>query len=150
MKRLVVGVDGSDGGRAAIEEAVELASALAARVTFVCVRRSPPGYAGDPYYQNAVTESRAHARLALAEAQDLAEAAGVDAETALLDGDPAERLLDLARERNADMIVVGSHGAGATGSAALGSVSRVVTRHADRPVVVVKREAAPKRLAVHA
>jgi nucleotide-binding universal stress UspA family protein len=64
-----------------------------------------------------------------------------DTETVVLGGPAAKQLAALARERDADEIVVGSRGLGRF-SAALGSVSHALLRHADHPVVVVRQAAA--------
>jgi nucleotide-binding universal stress UspA family protein len=45
-----------------------------------------------------------------AEVEETAKAAGLDAESIVLKGNPAERILNFAEEQNVDMIVVGSHG----------------------------------------
>ena len=71
----------------------------------------------------------------------LAGDAGVDTDTRIVDGTPAEALAELAWETDADEIVVGSRGTGRF-AAALGSVSHALLAHADRPVVVVPRAAA--------
>jgi nucleotide-binding universal stress UspA family protein len=63
------------------------------------------------------------------------------AEPVVVEGSPAERLAQLARERDATEIVVGSRGLGRF-SAALGSVSHALLQHADHPVVVVPAAAA--------
>jgi nucleotide-binding universal stress UspA family protein len=71
---------------------------------------------------------------ALADAVDVAkESAGTTrCETVLAPGAPPEALLETARQRSADELVVGSRGFG--GVNALGSVSRELIRIADRPV----------------
>jgi nucleotide-binding universal stress UspA family protein len=71
----------------------------------------------------------------------LANDVAVKTETRVLDGAPAERLAELARDWRADEIVVGSRGMGRF-AAALGSVSHALLAHADHPVVVVPRTAA--------
>jgi nucleotide-binding universal stress UspA family protein len=55
-------------------------------------------------------------------------------------GLPADRLLDAAR--GADMIVLGSRGAGGFRKLLLGSVAQQVTQHAHVPVVVIPAESA--------
>ena len=147
MKHLIVGIDGSDGARAAVEEAVELAAQLQATVTFVYALSAPRSFVGDPLYQYVISDELEYGRTALAEAADLAEATGVEAKTEIVEGDATEGLLVLARARDADLIVVGSRGLGSIRGALLGSVSRAITKHADPPVLVVKREAARRRLA---
>jgi nucleotide-binding universal stress UspA family protein len=59
------------------------------------------------------------------------------AELRVLIGDPAENLLTLAEEEQAQLIVVGSRGRGALKTALLGSVSSTLTTRAPCPVVVV-------------
>jgi Universal stress protein family len=54
-----------------------------------------------------------------------------------LEGDAAEQIVELARARDAAMIVVGSRGHGAVAGALLGSVSSPVIHRSDRPVLVV-------------
>ena len=146
MKRLVVGTDGSDGARAATEEALELAGRLGARITFVYVKSAPSVLLADAYYRNRLTEELAHGQEVLDEAERMADAAGAEADYELLEGDAADVILDAAATWAADMVIVGARGQGAVTGAVLGGVSRAVTRHATCPVLVVKREAVPRRL----
>jgi nucleotide-binding universal stress UspA family protein len=63
---------------------------------------------------------------------------GLDVDTELLFGNnPARELLRLAREREVDAIVMGSHGRGGFGSMILGSVSQRVVHDATVPVIIV-------------
>jgi nucleotide-binding universal stress UspA family protein len=127
MKRILVAVDGSDGANAALAEAISLADALDASLTSVA---------------DVLTEQFASARAAVHEALAQAEAAGVDADYEILEGDPAEQIVRIATLRDVDLVVVGSRGLGGFAGALLGSVSRAVAQHADRPVLVVKQPAA--------
>jgi nucleotide-binding universal stress UspA family protein len=146
-KSLIVGVDGSQGSRAAVDEAIALAGDLNATVTFVFVRKAPSGWLGDPYYQRALTGDLAHARRAVAKAVETATRAGVESDAEILEGDPANELVSLADNRDADMIVVASRGHGALAGAVLGSVSQSVSQHANRPVVVAKQMARARQVA---
>jgi nucleotide-binding universal stress UspA family protein len=145
-KSLIVGVDGSDGSRAAVDEAIDLAGDLGAALTFVFVRKPPARWLGDPYYQRALTGDMVDARRAVAEAVEKATTAGIEADAEILEGDPANELVSIADNRDADLIVVGSRGHGALAGAVLGSVSQSVSQHANRTVVVAKQMPARKRL----
>jgi nucleotide-binding universal stress UspA family protein len=54
--------------------------------------------------------------------------------------DVGDTLIDLARERDAAVVVVGSHGISGLRSHLVGSVSRKLLQHSDRPVLVVRAE----------
>jgi nucleotide-binding universal stress UspA family protein len=97
---------------------------------------------GTPNYQRALSPELRHAEEVLAAAETQARNAGVEADVDVLEGDPAQRIVELARSREADLIVVGSRGRGSVTGTLLGSVSRDVMQHADRPVLVATRRAA--------
>lgn len=142
MNTILIATDGSDGARAAVEHGLELAEQTHASVLFVAVRQSPLPLFGDPYWQQGVTRELGRLRPALKRAVAKAEARGIPAEYDLLEGDAAQRIVELARRRDADLIVIGSRGRGAIASAILGSVSKRVLHEADRPVLVVNERAA--------
>ena len=146
-KTLIVGVDGSEGSRAAVDEELRLAGDLDATVTFVYVRKAPSLLLGDPYYARALSVDIAQARSAVAAAVDAATRSGIEADAEILEGDPCDELVSLADNRDADMIIVGSRGYGPLAGAVLGSVSRSVSQHANRPVVVAKQTARVRQVA---
>ena len=147
MKRIVIAYDGSEGSREALEQGVELARTAGAVATLVYVRHTPLPIVGDPFYERALSKELHRGRDVLAEARVFAVEAGVVTETELLEGDPAEQILDLARLRGADLVVVGSRGRGAVAEALLGSVSHAIVHGADRPVLVARRRARRERRA---
>ena len=147
MKRIVIGADGTPGGRAAVAEGLELARRLAVPVTFVSVRHPIP-VLGDPYYQRKLSEQLHKTRMALDDAMEEAERLAVDADSEIVEGDAADEILRAARYRDADLIVVGSRGLGAIAGALLGSVSRRLVQHSPIPVLVVK-EGTPTTSASH-
>lgn len=138
IDRILIATDGSPESLVAAEEGVRLAKALGAGVTFVAVAHAPLPVLGDPYYQRAVTKNLGHMRTALAKATSYAKERRITYETELLEGSPAKAILELARSRDADLIVVGSRGLGAVKGALLGSVSSAIVHQADRPVLVAR------------
>lgn len=146
--RILIATDGSPGSQAAVEEGVRLAKLTGAGVIFVAAAHPPLPVLGDPYYQRALSENLAVMRAALAKATLFAKERQVRYETELMEGSPAQTILDLARSRDVDLIVVGSRGLGAVKGALLGSVSSAVVHHADRPVLVARshEKSNPSRL----
>jgi nucleotide-binding universal stress UspA family protein len=134
--QLVVATDGSESAELAVTEAVKLAGAFGGRVIFVYVR-SGLGALGAPFYQEKLSEQMTHARAALDRARALSDDNAVEADEEILEGDAAEHIVELARARDAAVIVIGSRGHGAVRGALLGSVSSAVLHRADRPVLVV-------------
>jgi nucleotide-binding universal stress UspA family protein len=138
MKRILIATDGSNSSRQAVEAGVRLARASGATVTFVYVWHPPLLIFGDAYYAYTVSSELRRGRAVVTEATAYATAAGVDSEFEILDGDAVQHILDLARTRDADLIVAGSRGLGAVRGPLLGSVSNALVQKADRPVLVVR------------
>ena len=134
-RRIVVAVDSSRNARLALEHATR--------------RAGPDGQVIVAHVMRSVPDAVAKAMLIGDEYREIAHqlvnqmvgAYAKGAEPVVLEGPPAERIAGLARERDAEEIVVGSRGLGRF-SAALGSVSHALLQQADHPVVVVPPAAA--------
>jgi nucleotide-binding universal stress UspA family protein len=83
---------------------------------------------------------REHGQGLLEKAMEEAKAAGIDAESVVVEEAPAKALSELARARQAEMIVVGSAGERLLVGAILGSVPQKLIHLADVPVLVVRAE----------
>jgi nucleotide-binding universal stress UspA family protein len=138
MKEFLVAIDGSEGSDAAIDEALELAGEVGARVSFAFVRKAPSSLLGYPYYERLLRNELATARDTVEAAASKARDAGIGSESEILEGDPVDEILSVADNRGADLIVMGSRGRGAFAGALLGSVSSGVVQHANVPVLVAK------------
>jgi nucleotide-binding universal stress UspA family protein len=143
MERIVVGIDGSDGSRAALRWAVEEAVVRGAIVEAVSAFHVP--YAGAASVMPLMLdpkefEEAARAVLDKVLAEVSEEAAALPAPiTPLVVEGPASTVL-VEAGRRASMLVVGARGHGGLAGMLLGSVSRQVTEHATVPVVVVPKE----------
>ena len=143
---IVVGVDGSDGGAAALEFAAEEAALRKVPLRIVSAWEVPVAAVGagaappvDPSTLDAFRLRAAEiADDAAATAKSLQPSLEVEAQTVV--GQPANALL--AQGADADLIVVGRRGLGGFRSLLLGSVSQQVVQHAACPVVVVQQPAA--------
>lgn len=143
MKEIMVAIDGSDGSRAAVDEAVELAGALGAHITFASVRKAPSSVLGTPYYECRLARDLGVAKATVDAALERARQAGIEADGRVLEGSAVDEILSFADNSGADMIVMGSRGHGALAGALLGSVSNGVVQHSNVPVLVAK-QAAPR------
>lgn len=141
MNQILIAVDESEGGHAAVESGLELARETGARATFVTVRHAPSKVLGAPFDSKAVGTSLKEARAVVEFALERAAEWNVEADAEILEGDPAAEIVSLADNRGVDLIVIGSRGLGALAGAILGSVSRSVVQHAGAPVVVAKTPA---------
>jgi nucleotide-binding universal stress UspA family protein len=136
MKRtIVVGVDGSEGGRRALEWAIEQARLTG--MALELVHGVDVGMSGSsPFGTGMVFEQLEDAGKELLELDlGLARAAGVTADGHLDLGSSAQALL--AASKGAAMLVVGSRGHGSMAGLLLGSISTACVHHAHCPVVVV-------------
>ena len=147
MKRILIATDGSPGGREAAEQGLALAATGRARVTIVYVRKRPHEFVGDAYYQRTLSVALAQARQVVDDTLARATDLDVDAEGEIMEGDPVEQIVELARSRDVDLIVVGSRALGPLAGTLLGSVSRGVVHAADRPVLVVTAHPNERRAA---
>jgi nucleotide-binding universal stress UspA family protein len=135
MGQIVVGYDGSDCSRNALDEALRTAVALGDEVTVV-FGYAPPGlWGGEIVEHEEAIEERG--QKVLAEAQHQAEAAGITVELELVAKKASEAIVAAADKRDARMIVVGSYGDPPLKGMILGSTPNKLLHLADRPVLVV-------------
>ena len=137
---IVCGIDGSPGGTEAARAAAHLSERLGLRLLVVHVAPSTVDFSAGAVVFTPVEFDQHERDVERLVQRVIATEHIAAAETRVMSGDPAERLVDLADEENAAMIVVGSRGRGAFKSALLGSVSRAVIGLARCPVVVVPAE----------
>ena len=130
--RILIAVDGSQGGLSATRLGGELAEGRTAEVLLVHAVPLPPIVPGVD--QAISDESLAYleqtADAALTASEDLLAAINVKAERVVHAGSPAEVILATADDRDVDVIVVGHRGFGAMKRLILGSVSSKLAHHA--------------------
>ena len=148
MAMIVVGVDGSEGAKDALEFAAREAALRQASLRIVYAWEAPPGLfvdgsglvpvgAVEPPATEVLERFRRHANDVVDRAAyDVAQVEpGVACELSANEGNPVDALL--AEASGADLVVVGRRGRGGFASLVLGSVSQQVVHHASCPVVVV-------------
>ena len=145
-KKIIVAIDGSPQSDKAAEEAVRLASISGAKIksklyaVMVLPNMKTPSFT-DFFPDKPATEmpgwQEKRDRLFYV-VEKVAAEAGVDLESMVMYGDPAEELMMLAEEKNCDVIVVGSSGKGRMKRTLLGSVSTKISLHAHCSVYIVR------------
>ena len=135
MDQVLVGVDGSDASLDALRWAWNIGSR--ARLSVSAARVFEPTQSELP--PDVYSELRADQLAQLDAACDRLASESTPIETMLLEGDPADQLIEAARQRSADLLVVAGRGAGGFTDLHIGSVAHHLTHHTDRPLAVVPR-----------
>ena len=135
MSAIVVGYDGSEGSRASLDRAIELAEGLGDSVTVVFGSAAPGVVGGEMRSHEEAVHERGER--VLKHATDQASAKGFEVETRMVDDLPVDALVAEAKG-DARMIVVGNQGAPSPiKGAILGSVPFKLVHLSPVPVLVV-------------
>ena len=137
ISTVAVGTDGSETADEAVKQAAEIARRFGAKLVLLSAfQDSRPATTRDREIElQWATHSSARMTTILDQLKDEMVATGLDCETRAEEGDPAEVLVRLAAECDADLLVVGNRG---MQRRVLGSVPNSVTHKADCSVMVVK------------
>jgi nucleotide-binding universal stress UspA family protein len=144
FRSIVVGTDGSDTAKEAVRQAAELAKVLGSGIYLVSAYEPvPEGRLREerqevPEDLQWMVNPREDVSSTLEEAGEELKEAGVQVETHAREGDPADAILDVAEEQNADLIVVGNKGMTGAKRFLLGSVPNKVSHHAPCSVMIIR------------
>ena len=136
-KRILAGHDGSPDADQAFEAALDFAVLCGARLQVVSVA-TPPEPPTRVETEAAIEAATEHYEAIFEGLSRRAGERGVDLETRILVGHPAEQILRLAGETAADLIVVGHRGRSTIREWLFGSTSRRIVAHAACSVLVVR------------
>jgi len=164
VKTIVVGYDGSDAAERALGRAADLAKAFAARLVVVSVSKPEPLPLGPPALEpggvlipggatgplatggtvplpglgpERLPDPDRSAQLQLERARTVLMGRYIEADYVAELGPPAERLLEIADDRDADLIVVGSREHGFVERLLGRPVDEAIARHTARDVLLV-------------
>ncbi|HET8559353.1 MAG TPA: universal stress protein [Marmoricola sp.] len=135
MAVIVVGIDGSESSKQALRWAVRQAELTGATLRAVEVWRLPNTYGMAPDYPDVDFEGDVRRELDGILDEVVKEHPELVVTPVVAEGHPAWVLVEQAKD--ADLLVVGSHGRGAFTGMLLGSVSQHCVQQAGCPVVVV-------------
>ena len=145
LKSIVVGTDGSDTAGQAVRQAVDLATRRsAATLELVSAYEPVPAQRlreerrETPEDLQWAISPREDVDVTLEAAAQVARIAGVSVNIYPRRGDPADAILDVAEEREADLIVVGNKGMTGAKRFLLGSVPNKVSHHAPCSVLIIR------------
>jgi nucleotide-binding universal stress UspA family protein len=142
--RIVVGTDGSDTAAEAVRQAIDLAKLSGAQLSIVSAYApvSPRQVQGEKLNAPADVQHeigpREDVNLVLDAAAADARKEGIEVQTHPVEADPADAILNVAEQINADLIVVGNKGMTGARRYLLGSVPNNVSHHAPCSVIIVR------------
>jgi len=139
VRRIVVGVDGSESAAAALKWAVRLAKGMGSQVTAVYAI-DVPTYVPQPYGTPIQFDDEWRAAMK-ADFENKwckpLKVSGVRYRTVMEDGRAASVIAAVADRENADVVVIGRRGRGGVAELLLGSASHELVLHSKRPVLVI-------------
>lgn len=147
IRHVLVPLDGSSLAECALPWAVAVAQALAARVTLLRVLEKPAISIATSHHHDAVDWQmrRAEAQSQLARIDRDLKARALTSAIELLEGRPAEQIINFARAQQVDLVVLSSHGEGGLTGWTLSSTALMVIARTHSSVLVVPAHAAEGR-----
>lgn len=144
FRSIVVGTDGSQTAEEAVRQATDLAKTVGATLEIVSAYEPVPAQRLREERRDAPEDlqwainPREDVDVTLNAAATPAREAGVSVNVYPRQGDPADAILDVAEEREADLIVIGNKGMRGAKRFLLGSVPNKVSHHAPCSVLIIR------------
>ena len=128
MQKILVGVDGSEHSKRALAEAIRIGKKFEAEITVVNV-----------FYPTPTPPAHEFSHKILEDAKVILENEKVKYElVSVTDTNPSKVIIEMARDRKFDLVVVGSRGVGAAHALFLGSHSDKISHESQTNVLIVK------------
>lgn len=138
-KKILVAIDGSQSSYNALNSAVSLAKQFDSELYIVSVVNTAnlPMNVGVSYAPGLINDLENSSKKDLKKASDIVADAGLTCTVELLNGEPREQLTRYPKEHDIDLIVMGKTGTSAFTRVFVGSVTRYVSEHTDKNLLVV-------------
>lgn len=140
-KKILVPTDFSEASREALHRAADVAQACAAQLTVIYADPFTAPADADEDIANRVAQGKEAAIARLQEEVRKEVPANVPVDSFVVVDEPVSAILEVAKDKDMDWIVMGTHGRHGFNRLLLGSVTEEVLRHADRPVLTVRQAA---------
>jgi len=153
MKKILVCLDGSKYSKKALNQAIKIAKKFNSKIFlihviephFVVSSMQPSqigvfdgGVKSNTMIENSLTKAQKEGMKLFEKNSNLLEKEGVSYDQILLLGKPSDEILNYAKEKKIDHIMIGSNGKGKLTRILLGSTSTSVSQQANCPVTIVK------------
>jgi len=135
FKNILFCTDGSENSMCAERNAIRLAKESGGKLHVLMVADTTDEF--EALAPGLTEKMIAHAREVAEEVVKRAAGEGVMAEAVVRDGEPDERILEVAKESGVDVIVLGTHGRKGLMNVVMGSVTRQVIAQSPVPVLVI-------------
>lgn len=138
IRKILIATDGSDYTKEAVTRGLKLAKVLGADVTalYVVDQTSFVNFPMDSTVVSFYSLLENEGKKAVEDVRKEGEAMGVKVDTAVAEGSPTRKIVEMAS--NFDLVVIGTLGRSALSKLFMGSVAERVTRYAPCPVLVVR------------
>lgn len=136
LQTIIVGFDETEPARRALERAADLAEAFGAKLVVTSVAPILVGVARTAGPLDSADPPEEH-REQLEDARIFLDGRGIEADYVTAAGEPADTIVELAEQQDADVIVVGTREPGILERLLGQSVSERVAHHAHRDVLIV-------------
>jgi nucleotide-binding universal stress UspA family protein len=139
FKKILLAYDGSEGAEQALAAGIELAQVHGGKLTALAVQERLPRFSGtiDEVQEEKEFANQQYSQL-LDGAQAQARAAGVKLRTLMRPGHPAKTIVEVAKQGDFDLILVGHTGLSQVWATFLGTTAEKVSRHAPCSVLIVR------------
>ena len=143
IKKIILATDFSDTSNEASYHALQLAHALNAELIALHVFDTSAWNLPAQYHQKpgiervvaSIEETRQRGKKAL---KELAKSFDLEVEAIFTEGDPGHEIVRVAKERNANLIIIGTHGYTGWKRFSIGSVVEFVIKHAHCAVFAIR------------
>jgi len=139
--RILVATDGSESSQLALSNAIGIAKMSGAEIILLHVTFTPQAYWGNNLAYGVTISADELEQLGneiIQQTKKEMNGQDIHITSEIISGSPAQKIVQMAKEKNIDLIIMGSHGHGPFSGAFLGSVSQRVLAKANCPVMVVK------------